>query len=229
MNRIDRLLGIITTLQSKKYIAAEKIAAKYNISVRTVYRDIKAIAEQGIPVSFEQHKGYFLVEGYFLPPVSFSNQEANALLLMQSVVERFADKSIAGNYYTALDKVKAVMRNADKEKMDFLQEHTRFQTMRGYSLDFDHLSQLQDAITAKQIIELQYKNTKEEISNRKVEPIGLIFYAYNWHLAAWCYQRNDYRDFRVSRIIKIKNTEQPFKKKKHMELNEYMKLLPVNY
>jgi predicted DNA-binding transcriptional regulator YafY len=229
MNRIDRLLGIITTLQSKKYLPAEKIAKKFNISVRTVYRDIKAIGEQGIPVSFEQHKGYFLVDGFFLPPVSFSNKEANALLLMQSVVERFADKSIAANYNAALDKVKAVMRHSDKEKMDFLQEHTRFQTMRGFSLDFDHLSQLQEAISSKQIIELQYKNTKEEISNRKVEPIGLIFYAYNWHLAAWCYKRNDYRDFRVSRILKVKNTEQHFKKKTHMDLNEYMKMLPVNY
>lgn len=229
MNRIDRLLGIITTLQSKKFVGAEKIAAKYNISMRTVYRDIKAISEQGIPVSFEQHKGYFLVEGYFLPPVSFSNPEANALLLMQSVVERFADKSTAAHYTAALDKVKAVMRHADKEKLDFLQEHTRFQTMRGYSLDFDHLSVLQEAIAAKQVIELEYKNSKEVVSKRKVEGIGLIFYAYNWHLAGWCYARNDYRDFRVSRIIKATNTQQAFKKKKHIELNEYMKQLPVNY
>lgn len=65
MNRVDRLLGIITTLQTKKFVTAEKIAAKYNISVRTVYRDMKAIGEQGIPVSFEQHRGYFLVEGFF--------------------------------------------------------------------------------------------------------------------------------------------------------------------
>jgi predicted DNA-binding transcriptional regulator YafY len=229
MNRIDRLLGIITTLQSKKFVSAEKIAAKYNISVRTVYRDIKAIAEQGIPVSFEQHKGYFLVEGYFLPPVTFSSKEANALLLMQAVVERFADKSIASNYYSALDKVKAVMRNADKEKLDFLQEHTRFQTSNALHLDFNYLSQLQEAITSKQIIELEYKNTNDEASKRLVEGIGLIFYAYNWHLAAWCHKRNAYRDFRVSRILKIKNTEQPFKKKDHMDLNEYMKLLPVNY
>jgi predicted DNA-binding transcriptional regulator YafY len=229
MNRIDRLLGIITTLQSKKFVSAEKIAAKYKISVRTVYRDMKAIAEQGIPVSFEQHKGYFLVEGYFLPPVSFSNQEANALLLMQSVVERFADQSIAANYYSALDKVKAVMRTADKEKMEVLQKHMRFQTMVGYSLDFDHLSKLQDAIANKHVIELEYKNSNEQVSKRKVEAIGLIFYAYNWHLAAWCYQRNDYRDFRVSRIMKVNTTGESFKKKDHMDLNEYMKLLPVNY
>jgi predicted DNA-binding transcriptional regulator YafY len=229
MNRIDRLLGIITTLQSKKYLPAEKIAAKYGISVRTVYRDIKAICEQGIPVSFEQHRGYFLTEGYFLPPVSFSLDEANALLLMHSVVERFADKSILTNYTAALDKVKSVLRNTQKEKLEILQEHTRFQTMHASFTDFDHLSVLQNAISSKTILQLDYKNNNNEVSRRQVEPIGLIFYAFNWHLAAWCHERKDYRDFRVSRILKVKNTELPFRKKDHMELNDYMKLLPVNY
>src|SRR4026207_1994638 len=74
MNRVDRLFGILTLLQSKKYVPAEKIADKFNISVRTVYRDVKALIEQGIPVSFEQYKGYFIVQGYFPPPVFFSSE-----------------------------------------------------------------------------------------------------------------------------------------------------------
>jgi predicted DNA-binding transcriptional regulator YafY len=229
MNRIDRLLGIITTLQSKRYVLPEKIATKFGISIRTVYRDVKAIGEQGIPVSFEQHKGYFLVDGYFLPPVSFSLDEANALLLMHAVVERFADKSILKNYSTALDKVKSVLRQTQKDKLDILQQHTRFQTMRASFSDFDHLSVIQNAISSKTILELDYKNNNNEVSCRQVEPIGLIFYAFNWHLAAWCYQRKDYRDFRVSRILKVKDTGQLFKKANHIELNEYMKQLPVNY
>src|SRR5215213_11860846 len=98
MNRIDRLFGILTFLQSKKYVPAEKIAEKFDISVRTVYRDIKALCEQGIPVSFEQYKGYFIVQGYFVPPVSFTSEEANALLLMEFMVEGFADRSIYTHY-----------------------------------------------------------------------------------------------------------------------------------
>jgi predicted DNA-binding transcriptional regulator YafY len=229
MNRIDRLLGIITTLQSKKYVLAEKIASKFDISVRTVYRDIKAIGEQGIPVSFEQQKGYFLVEGYFLPPVSFSLDEANALLLMHTVVERFADKSILKNYSSALDKVKSVLKNTQKEKLETLQQHTKFQTCRATFTDFDHLSVIQNTISAKTILDLDYKNNNKEVSRRQVEPIGLIFYAFNWHLAAWCHVRKDYRDFRVSRILKVKDTGQAFKKTKHIDLNEYMKQLPVDY
>src|SRR5689334_4227563 len=98
MNRVDRLLGILTLLQSKKYVPAEKIADKFRISIRTVYRDIRAMCEQGIPVSFEQQRGYFLVQGYFLPPVAFTSEEANALLLMESLVYGFTDRSIHKHY-----------------------------------------------------------------------------------------------------------------------------------
>ena len=85
MNRIDRLFGILTLLQSRKFTTAEKISDKFGISVRTVYRDIKALGETGVPVSFEPNKGYFIVEGYFIPPVSFNTDEASALMLMESL------------------------------------------------------------------------------------------------------------------------------------------------
>ena len=120
MNRIDRLFGITTLLQSKKYVAAERIADQFDISIRTVYRDIKALTEQGIPISFEQNRGYFLVQGYFLPPVSFTPEEANALLLMEKIIARYADKSIQAHYSTALNKVKAVLRGPEKDRIEQL-------------------------------------------------------------------------------------------------------------
>ena len=127
MNRIDRLFGILTLLQSKKYVPAEKIAERFGISVRTVYRDIKALEEQGIPVSFEQHRGYFIVPGYFLPPVSFTSEQADALLLMETMVQGFADKSIQLHYSAALNKIKAVLRTKEKEALETLTQNMRFQ------------------------------------------------------------------------------------------------------
>jgi predicted DNA-binding transcriptional regulator YafY len=229
MNRIDRLFGILTFLQSKKYVPTEKIAEKFKISVRTVYRDIKALCEQGIPVSFEQHKGYFVVQGYFLPPVSFSSEEANALLLMEGLVNSFADKSIKTHYSNLLNKVKTVLRGSQKEKLELLDNKIRLQLPPCAINDFEYLTPLQSAISSKTIVELDYKNNKEEVSKRQVEPIGLVFYAFNWHLIAWCHIRNDYRDFKVSRILKVTSPGWPFKKTDHIELNDYMKLLPVNY
>jgi predicted DNA-binding transcriptional regulator YafY len=229
MNRIDRLFGILTLLQAKKYVPAEKISEKFNISIRTVYRDVKALGEQGIPVSFEQHKGYFLVQGYFLPPVSFITEEANALLLMESMVLGFADRSIGKHYSNALNKIKSVLRDGEKEKLEKLDSNIRFQIPECFHKNFEYLSTLQNAISARQMIELEYQNKNNEVSKRHVEPIGLIFYAFNWHLIAWCHIRNDYRDFKVVNILKIITTGQPFLKENHIELNHYMDQLPVNF
>jgi predicted DNA-binding transcriptional regulator YafY len=223
------LFGILTHLQSKKYVTAENIANKFNISVRTVYRDIKALCEQGIPVSFEQHKGYFVVQGFFLPPVSFSTDEANALMLSERIVYGFTDTSIQQHYSTALGKVKAVMRGSDKDKLEHLNDRMLVQVPECINYTFGFLTVLQQSISARTIIEIDYKDKKEELSKRYVEPIGLIFYALNWHIIGWCHTRKDYRDFRVSRIVALKDTEKGFAKQDHIELNEYMKSLPVNY
>lgn len=229
MNRIDRLFGILTLLQSKKYVTAEAIADRFNISIRTVYRDVKALSEQGIPVSFEQHRGYFIVPGYFLPPVSFTSEQAAALLLMETMVQGFADKSIQLHYSAALNKIKAVLRTTEKEALERLTQNIRFQLPGCIKNDFEYLSHIQTAISSKTILQISYHNKKEEVSQRRIEPLGLIFYAFNWHIVGWCHVRKDYRDFKVNRILQIKNTTEPFLKKDHIALNDYMQLLPVNY
>jgi len=229
MNRIDRLFGILVLLQSKKYVTAEAISGKFGISVRTVYRDVKALCEQGVPVSFEQHKGYFIVQGYFLPPVSFSFEEAGALLLMENLVYGFADRSVHQNYSSALNKIKAVLRSGQKEKLETLGKNIRLQLPSCINNDFDYLTILQEAISSKTIVEMEYKNNNNEVSKRIIEPIGLVFYAFSWHLIGWCHMRQDYRDFKIVRILKLKTTDCPFTKQDHIALSDYMKLLPVNY
>ena len=229
MNRIDRLFGILTLLQSKKYVTAEQISGRFGISVRTVYRDVKALGETGIPVSFETSKGYFIVQGYFLPPVSFTSEEANALQLMETMVKGFADQSIYHHYSSALQKVKALLRSPQKENAEFLHRNMKMQLPQCFVNDYDYLSVLQTAISEKKNIELEYKNNKAEISKRRVEPIGLVFYAFSWHLIAWCHLRSEYRDFKVARILKAKNTGLPFSQPDHVQLADYLKQLPVTY
>ena len=151
MNRIDRLFGMLTLLQSKKFVPAEKIAEKFKISVRTVYRDIKALGESGIPISFEQHKGYFVVQGYFLPPVSFSTEEANAFLLMEAIVSGFADKSIQIHYSNGLNKIKSVLRSSQKDTIDTLSDNIKLQVPESVRNNFEYLSIIQNSISSKTI------------------------------------------------------------------------------
>ena len=228
MNRIDRLFGILTLLQSKKYVPAETIAEKFNISIRTVYRDIKALCEQGIPVSHEQYRGYFVVQGYFIPPVSFTSEEANALLLMETMVNGFADKSISRHYSSALNKVKAVLRTQQKEKLEMLTNNMHFHLPECFHNDFEYLSPLQTAISSRTILEIDYKNKNSEVSKRLVEPIGLVFYAFGWHIIGWCHLRKEYRDFKVIRMLKLRNTDRPFTKQDHLQLKDYLGNLSVN-
>lgn len=229
MNRIDRLFGILILLQSRKYTTAELIAEKYGMSLRTVYRDLKALGEQGIPLSMEPGKGYSIVQGYFLPPISFNTDEANALLLMERFLDGFADKSIRAHYTAALNKVKNVLRVTQKEKLENLNEHIKLQLPERLKNDFEYLSALQNAISAKCLTTLRYKSNKGEISQREIEPIGLIFYAFSWHLIAWCHLRGGYRDFKLNHIQGVSFSEIPFRIAEHMPIAEYMKLLPVNY
>lgn len=229
MNRIDRLFGIVTLLQSRKFVPAETLAEKFGISVRTVYRDIRALCEQGIPVSFEPYKGYFIVQGYFLPPVSFSSDEANALLLMENMVAALTDGSIRKHYSAALQKVKAVLRPTQKEKLEALARNIRMQFPARLINDSEFLSTLQHAVSSRHILEIEYRNHNGEVSKREVEPIGLIFYAFGWHLIAWCHMRGDYRDFKVVRMLRVREAGLPFRKTDHIELGAYMKQLPVNY
>jgi len=229
MNRIDRLFGILTMLQSKKYVPAELLAERFGISIRTVYRDIKALCEQGIPVSFEQQRGYFIVPGYFLPPVAFTSEEAHALLLMETMISGFADGSIRRHYASAMNKIKSVLRGPQKESVELLTQNMHFQFPERLKSDTEYLSLIQTAISARTILEMEYLNAGSTPSRREVEPIGLIFYAFSWHLIAWCHLRGEYRDFKVARVKSLRSTGAPFTKKDHIELNAYIRNLPVAY
>ena len=229
MNRIDRLFAIQTFLQSRRYVSAEQIAEKFGISVRTVYRDVKALCESGIPVSFEPAKGYFIVRGYFLPPVSFSTEEAAALLMMEGATRIFADRSIQKLYAGALTKVRAVLRDTQLEGIEKLSAGMGMQLSPYMEADYAHLSMLQAAVAERSIIEIEYQSRDEVLSTRLVEPIGLMYYAFAWHMMAWCHKRADYRDFRVSRIRTARNTGRPFTRQDHPTLQALCTDLPVAY
>jgi predicted DNA-binding transcriptional regulator YafY len=223
MNRVDRLLGIVTMLQSKKYVSAEKLSERFGISVRTIYRDVRALDEIGVPVSFENNKGYFIVEGYFLPPVSFTEEEANALILLASLADRFADVSVAKNTENALEKVRAVLRSREKESASQLRDRIRVINPGKDQRSFEFLADIQKSISRNTILYLEYTDLKKQRTKREVEPIGIIYYTEQWHLIAWCWMRDGYRDFIVKQIDVLRPTNKPFRKTDHISLDEHIR------
>ncbi|UOQ70529.1 helix-turn-helix transcriptional regulator [Hymenobacter cellulosilyticus] len=229
MNRIDRLFGITTLLQAKKYVLAEQLAEQFGISVRTVYRDIKALGEQGIPVSFEPHKGYFLVQGYFLPPVSFTPEEANAMVLLETIAGTLADASIQAQYTAALTKVKAALRERERDRLEQFTSRIKMHLPEYFRGPADYLATLQSALADRRVIEMEYCDKSGQSSRRPVEPIGLAFYNLAWHLIGWCQLREDYRDFKVARIRQLTATTRLFTKTDHLLLTEYIAGLNLPY
>lgn len=225
MNRIDRLFGILTLLQSKKFVPAGYIAEKFSISLRTVYRDIRSLSEIGIPLSFEQYKGYFIVQGFFLPPLSLTMDEANALILMTSLSVKYADKSIEKHCHSAVTKLKAILKYSDKDKAELVSSNISIWYPTSNQPDTAYLSVIQKAIANKTILRIEYTDNQNKFSNREIEPIGLAFYSDQWHLISWCWIRGDYRDFKVKMISRLTDTGQPFKKARHLSINEYIKQL----
>lgn len=225
MNRIDRLTAILIQLQTKKVVKAEEIADRFEISLRTVYRDVKALMEAGVPIGSEAGKGYFIVDGYHLPPVMFTQAEASSLMMAGKLVEKMTDKSIQHEFDSALNKIRAVLHDEEKEHLESLQAHIEVQTPRGGETDLpvSFLTDIQKAVVSRQILQLDYFSSyNEELTKREVEPIGLFYYASAWHLIAWCRMRNGYRDFRADRIRKLKNTGVNFDGRNLLSLKEYM-------
>lgn len=225
MNRIDRLVAILTTLQSKKKVTAKFISDKYKISERTVYRDLKALGEIGVPISFERHSGYSILQGFFLPPISLTSEEANSLILISKLSEKFTDKTTKTHIENAIAKITASLRADKKEKASFLQSQIKIYNPPNTLEISNYLTEIQNAIITKQILSIAYINTKEEKSIREIEPIGLTFYSNQWHLIAWCWNRNAYRDFKIKKINHLESLRTPFRKKAHLDVDDYIKLL----
>lgn len=228
MNRIDRLTAILIHLQTKRVVKAEEISDRFEISLRTVYRDVKALMEAGVPIGSEAGKGYFIVDGYHLPPVMFNQEEASALLTAGKLVEKMTDDSIRTAYESALLKIKSVLNASEKDHLENLQSSIAVLRTCDNRPQFPNqfMTDVQNAISKRNVLMVDYLSTgKQEHTTRLVEPIGVVYYSGRWHLIAWCRLRNGYRDFRLDMIQSLKNTDKSFDPRNLYTLQEYFNSL----
>jgi len=122
VNRIDRLTAIIIFLQGRKYVSVQELAELYRISERTVYRDLAALQEAGVPIGSEPGMGYFIVKGYHLPPVMFNRNEAASLLAGERLMQKWGNTEPGRSYLSALDKIRSILPPDDKEYFEVLDE-----------------------------------------------------------------------------------------------------------
>ncbi len=221
--RLSRLSAILTLLQSKRIITSTEIANKFGISKRTAYRDIKALELSGLPIFTKEGKGYSLVEGYTLPPIMFTEQEANALMTAEELISKNKDKSLIENHSSAIAKIKSVMRFSKKEKAEILSERIAYFNNFAKEITSDNLSTIQVAITNLELVKIKYRSlSKDEITERVIEPQAIYHSRENWILIAWCNLRNDYREFRLDKIETLELLNEKFENR-NFNLREYFK------
>lgn len=202
IRRLSRLTAILTQLQTKRLMTSTELSERFSVSIRTIYRDIRALEQAGIPIVTEEGKGYRLIEGYRLPPIMFTEAQAFALILAEQLVFKNKDASFVKDYTQATDKVRAVLNHTVKEKASLLTERTRTDQNTYRERNSDSISALQYALTHFYLTRIEYTNKKEESSVRIIEPFALVS-TDNWLLIAYCRLREEFRFFRLDRIKRL--------------------------
>lgn len=225
MNRFNRVTAIFIQLQSRKIVRAKDIADRFNISIRTVYRDIQTLAEAGVPIGSEAGVGYYLIDGYRLPPVMFSKEEVTAFLTAEKLIEKFTDNSIDLNFKSGMMKIRAILRNTEKELLESIEENIEVIRRKPFldnSGNTNGIQLLIESISERKSLNIRYHTFySNEIKDRNIEPIGIFFSGNYWHTIAFCELRKDYRDFRLDRILNISKTDRIFKKE-HPSIKDYL-------
>jgi len=202
MRRADRLFRIVQFLRAGRLQTARSLAAKLEVSDRTIYRDVQDLQLSGVPIEGEAGIGYTLRRDYDLPPLMFDRREITALVLGSRMVAAWGDAELASAANDALRKIEAVLSPALRDKIDSVRLYAPAFSPRNQA-DTDtrtNLELLRGAIEASKVIQVIYGDEKAQITERRLRPMALLFWGNVWTLDAWCELRNDFRSFRADRF-----------------------------
>jgi len=203
MNRFDRITAILLQLQARRVVSGPALAERFGVSLRTIYRDLRTLELAGVPLFGEAGVGYSLAEGYRLPPVLFTREEATALLTAEKLAARLTDAPTARLTSAAMDKLRAVLRQPDRDHLESLTPHIQVLGPLSQPGQPSTYQQLVVAIATQQVARLSYQAAPSAApAVREVEPIGL-YLSQHWHMVAYCRLRQAFRNFRLDRIREL--------------------------
>jgi len=224
LKKLDRVTAILTQLQSKPIVRAQDLAEKFEVSVRTIYRDIKTLENAGIPIIGEAGSGYSLMDGYKLPPVMFTKEEVLSFITAEKLMQKFSHQSLGNHYQTAMEKLRSVLRSSDKNLIQNIENQIDIFDYHEKQEDSikNIIPTILESISEKKQLKMNYQNVDGETTERTIEAVG-VFYEFNyWYVMAFCTMRKDFRQFRIDRIVQIFKTQDPFSQE-YGKINEYRK------
>lgn len=225
LKKLDRVTAILTQLQSKPIVRAQDLANKFQVSIRTIYRDVKTLENAGIPIVGEAGSGYYLMEGYKLPPIMFTKEEVLSFITAEKLMQKFLHQSLGIHYQNAMIKLRSVLKYSDKSLIENIENQIDVYNDCNDS-ETENIRNIipiiLESIAEKKQLKIEYKTADSIISSRNIEVVG-IFYEFNcWYMMAFCTLRNDFRQFRVDRIFQIIKTENSFSNE-YGQINDYKK------
>ena len=222
MARSQRLLELIQVLRRHRQpVSGQALADELSVSLRTVYRDIQTLIGQGATIDGEAGLGFVLRPGFVLPPLMFSDEELEALVLGLRWVAQRTDASFEHAAMNALAKIAAVLPDDLRNNV----EGIGLIAVPSRDADARHdLAPIRTAIRSEQMVVLDYADVKGEHTRRTVWPIALAFFESSRVLAAWCELRQDFRHFRIDRIIALRETGQRYPQRRRVLMKQWREI-----
>lgn len=230
MRRADRLFLIIHALRGRRTaLQARALAQTLGVSLRTVYRDVADLQLSGVPIEGEAGVGYVLRKGADIPPLMFTADELEALVVGTRFVRAFAGEKLAQGAQTALMKIEAVLPPVLRERSERTRIYAPVWRDEHQVAFAARLDQLHAAIEAQQVLQLAYRDEGGALSTRQVEPLCLAFWGGKWTLGSWCRLRRDFRNFRPDRIESLDDTTEHFEERPGCDMAAYLKAMRGYY
>jgi predicted DNA-binding transcriptional regulator YafY len=223
MRRADRLFEIVQTLRGRRLTTAAQLAQWLEVSERTIYRDVADLMASGVPIEGEAGVGYRIAAHFDLPPLMFTHNEIEALAIGARFVESWGGPGLAQGARAALAKIAAAL---PRDKRVTLESSRLFAP--GFFIDpapGRRMDELRAAMNARRLIELEYRDGESRTSTRRLRPLGLYFWGGAWSLAAWCELRQDFRNFRLDRIVTLRVLDQAYADEAGKRLEDFVRAM----
>ncbi|MEO5881415.1 MAG: YafY family protein [Caldimonas sp.] len=209
MRRADRLFQLVQLIRGRRLSTARFLAARLEVSERTLYRDVADLVSQGVPIEGEAGVGYRMRSGFDLPPLMFTREEAQSLVAAVRLARSRLDEALAGHAETALSKILAVLPAASRAAAESLAVLAPPSTLDAATRQ--RLGRLREATEQRRKVRLAYLDLGGAASERVVRPLGCVYWSEVWTLAAWCESREGFRNFRVDRIARAEVLDERFR------------------
>lgn len=230
LNKTERLFALVLLLQNRPNMTSQDLADHFGVSRRTVFRDLRTLSESGVPLTYADEGGYEILEGYQLPPLMLTAREAATILVGSAFLRLQSDFSLRADADQVAMKIRSVLPDNLREYIDKLQERTIVAPYLNDQLEptpaetDSRWYDLSEAVANRRTLWMEYfVESRNELTRRKIDPLGLVYYSETWNVIAYDHLRKAVRNFRLDRIRRMKTLMDTFTPPEDFDLQTYIR------